>query len=1143
MPGLLDALDELFAASEVTASVNLQLGPLTEVRDAVEALVAGPEVLANLEEAVGALPTPPALDALGALPGLVGGLVAGFDLDLAAPLAPLLEPLAAIGSPDADVRAVARISATVDCIRGILALIGQPGGGPNGLPLPLEVFGALRDMPAGAPPAELSPADLEERIAEFEASLAAVGPRLDADRLVELLRRAAPHWGGMRKYPVIPVVSDVLQVAGVAVQWSGMMGAALTAHLDGQLRLLREVVARPRTRVVDPLLAQASSATAAPAAIREAAAAAPALLARVAAKVTDRDAPPNATDRAALEPHVVALEAAADALTLPGRPLGTLDRLVPDLEVQLIRAVRTVHPALDAGFVTSQVDQLLAAIPESVPEPFAEAVQAVEALDLSLLTDPVAAMRAAVESAVAAATRALDDVEQRFRGLLEPVAGALDDAVRSASLGAARDALAALPGQLTTFVDTEVRPAVEPIRTAVQEAVTALTTAAAEFDPHALVQPLTDAIQRLSDLVGGEDVTAVVTEVDAALRAAVEAAEQVDVAGAADEAIALLEEVRAKLAAIDPVELPEPAVPLVRQAVEAVADVDFTAEVAGPILNEVAAAVESGPVALLGELQGEADQLRSSLEQFRPSVAVGSALDAPFAALLGTLADFRPGALLERIAAALRGVAGRVQVADPAALIGPLTGLHAQLVTAAERARPSALMRPVDDAVAAAVARLFEATGADAALDGLSAVVDTAREWVDLADRMRRVLTGIADLLREPGDPAAALDALVDGLVEPLADVDLQVLAPRFAALAEAAASIEKDVVAAELTRTLRTVSAAVPPALASPELRRLVEAARAFPLARLEAGREVPRRTAYAGLVRRLLLACDRLDSAAGPWARLTAEVAERAPRLEADLTTYGRLSVIDGEQVFADCMVAPDHAGLAAAVRAAARESLELPVTALLGLFARLAPHVVAVADGLADLIAAVHTRLDELTGEQGVGGLAAAIEEAADLLRNLDLSPLTDPLDEIWARVEGAVAALDPAPLGAALQAAADAVAGLLDLSTFVPDDQVVALDQAYADAVGGMRALQPSAVLAPLDAEYDRLLEPMLALLELPTRLRELVATIDAGLSDEITAQLARVEVAFDAMLRALPLEAFPAAATAEVDVGTAAGGRG
>jgi hypothetical protein len=291
-----------------------------------------------------------------------------------------------------------------------------------------------------------------------------------------------------------------------------------------------------------------------------------------------------------------------------------------------------------------------------------------------------------------------------------------------------------------------------------------------------------------------------------------------------------------------------------------------------------------------------------------------------------------------------------------------------------------------------------------------------------------------------------------------------------------------------------------------------------------------------------RLLPMCDALEGAGPQWTALAAAIDARVPRLEADLLTYSRLSVIDGQSVFADCILPPATLEqLKASVATAVREGLEVPVTVLFGLFARLAPLVSSMASGLADLIGAIHEKLDLLTGDSGVGGVVGSIEEAADLLRNMSLAPLKDPLDAVFARLETAVAAVNPAPLGDALEATAEAVTELLDLSTIIDPATVAQLDAAYAQALSKLQPLRPSAVVAEtLDPLYEDLLADVLPLLDLPALLQELLVSSRASLGAEVTAQLARVEVAFDDMLRALPFGPAAGGVSVSVEVEVSAG---
>ncbi len=1138
MPGLLDALDGLFSGSGISVSVDAQLGPLGNVTGSVQALIDGPTELSDLEGVLEGIGLPPGLSALTGLPALIEGIAGGVDVEGALGLlAPILEPLAGIAGEGFDLGGVLNITAAVDCFRLIIDLASGQAAGGSGFPLPADQWrrqGFITD---------LEPSEVSDRIAEVEALFDRAGPALDGDAVVALLRRVAPYWRTqMNEWPQIPVLSDVMEIAGVAVEWSDLDGPALTAHLDGRLRVLADVVALPRTKVAAPLVAQCETAARLPEVLASAAAELAPLLTGLRRKVTQTFAKPTATELRLVEAHVLALEQAAAAVSLDGTPLDDLERLVRDLELHRLRSVRAVLPPYGNLGLTGVVNDLLARIPDADPDPLADAVTAVEQLDLSFLTGPIAAVRQAVEDAVTEVEGAFDTVRTELTGLIQPAADALDQLLVDAGIADLQAELAGLPATIQGVVDDEIMPALEPITSAVETAVQAMSDAADAFNPDELIAPLREAVEDLADLVGTDEVGSVVAEVQQAIQSAVDVLGTLNFASAADAAIAELEAIEAKLAEIDLSGIPDALQQPLKQAVEVVASIDFTGEVGEPLTAAATAALAAGPQAVLNGLQNAMTELRVSLERFKPSIVVGEALDEPFDAALGQLERFEPSDVLDLVNEALRSLADQVSVLDPEPLIAPLVRVYAELETAVESARPSNLLRPVEEAIEAAIARVFEVTGVDDVFDGIDDVMSTITGLLDVAQEAGRALAKVGEFLASPGDPGGALEALADDLADRLDPVDLAALRPRFDDLAAAGAAVLPAALAAELVTALRAAQRAVPPALTAPAVE-FAEQVRAFPLATLLASPPAPRRRRLADLVARLRAVADVLEAAPEPWDRVAAEIDARAPRLQADLGTYQRLAIVDGRDVFADCLVAPASvAELKAKVRDAAREGLELPVAALFGLFAKLAPHVAGVATGLAAIVAATHAKLDAITGTEGIGGVAEGLDAAADLLRDLDLTPLTDPLDALYGRVETAVGLLDPEPLAAALRAAAAAIAGLLDISTLVDDGTVATLDAAYAAAIAKLRALSPSAVVAAtLDPEYEELLGNIVPLLDLPGRLSELLGSVGANLGTDLVVQLGRVEAAFDAMLRAIPFNGGPAGVSVSVSASVSVGG--
>jgi hypothetical protein len=262
----------------------------------------------------------------------------------------------------------------------------------------------------------------------------------------------------------------------------------------------------------------------------------------------------------------------------------------------------------------------------------------------------------------------------------------------------------------------------------------------------------------------------------------------------------------------------------------------------------------------------------------------------------------------------------------------------------------------------------------------------------------------------------------------------------------------------------------------------------------------------------------------------------------LQERLLDYYRVTRIEGAALFADFLTPPQTtAALREKVRQALDEGLTEPLTLVLMGFQALSPYARLGADGISQILGAVHDKVDSLVGAGGVGGTVDAIEDAANLLRGISLDPITQPLDAVYGRIESALADINPEPLRAALEAARDAITNLLDVTALIDQADIDELDQVYAAAVDTIGGLAPSALVSEtLDPEYEDLLAEFLPVLELPGRLRVAIESAGVKLRDDAIRELGRVEAAFDQMLRAIPLEDSGASASVSVSVSGSAG---
>jgi hypothetical protein len=1140
VPGLLVDLEGLAQAADLGSLVQGAAGNVQGIIATVSQLMDGPPELEDFTNLIGSVPLPPGLDGLASVVPTLTGIVEGAPSDTLGPLAAILGPLEDLVQGDGlSVGINVSVTASLDALRALLELVtGRMFGGASGMPLAALLWGR-QGMPA---PQHPDLATVRARLGEVTSVIDQAVGTLDAGAVLALLRRAAGAFAHPSpKWPTIPVLTETMEALHTVGAWQDMDGPTLTASLRHTLEQVAVLVATPRTRVAQPYLDAAAHAGAAPETLAAARAALQPLITGLRDKVLVTGVLPTSDELRALEAQVVALEALASALS-PDGPLADADALPAALEQQMLRVVRALMPAYDMRPLAEKIRERFAAFPAAPEAPLADLVQAVNDVDLSVITGPLQAVKNAVEGAVDAVNAAKDAVRAALEALLAPVDNALTAAMEALHLQEIIDALAGLPATVQDFLDNQVMSQVEVVRDAITGAVSTVSGAADLFDPEALLGPIKDALQAAATRLSESEVKAVFQQVGEALDQAIAALENLDLTPAADESIARMQAIEEKLAAIDPSLIPDSAKPLLRQAVQVVTEVDFTGDVATPIVRGVEAALEAGPATLLATLDEAMDQLRERIEAFKPSQVVAEALDEPFQQLMSTLHEFEPSALLERIDEALEQIAAQVNIADVGAVLGPIEEIHEQLVSEMEKLKPSKLLEPVEAAIEAAVAKVFEVARIDDVFDGLDDVLGTINDTVGLLDDTRDGLDHLADLLADLGSSDAALTALVDTAVSRLDDVALAGLQEAFEDVAAAVASVRRDALAGDVARGFQRAADRVPGALASADAEHLRTMAQAFPRAALTALGAAPPRRRLSALIGRLDRATAGIVGAREPWQRVAEHLALHAGRIQEDLLRYYRVTLIEGGTVLDDLAVAPaSTAALRAAVADALEDGLREPVSMVLAMVATLAPYVEKVARDLGAFVGAVHDKIDSITGEDGLAGTVDAVEEVADLLRDIDLTPITDPLDAIWGRIQGAVQGLDPTPLRQALEAVRDALTSLLDLSTLIDDETIAEIDDTYAEVLEKIESLSPSKVISEtLDPLYEELLATIVPVLEMPGKLRDLVETATRDLPDELLAELGRVEEAFDRMLQAIPLDGSGSGASGSISVSASTG---
>lgn len=1113
MPGLLDSLGSLLDSSGLSGSVAEQGSNLGAVVSTVQSLIDGPPDLSSLQGLIDAVPMPPGLEGIGTLATHLDGFSA--PTDFAGALAPVLAPLTNLAGTITGGGA-SQAGALFDMVREIIRLIsGRAFGGPSGMPEEGRI--QIPDLP--------DPDELRNAITQARAIVQDIGPRLDAARLLEYLQGAATGFGTpLFRFPNLPVIDETMEALQTVAAWQTMTPNQLNANLARTVEMAAELIRMPRTRVAQPVLDAAGQIADGSTTLSDAQTTLTEVFVSLRPKVLTGNAHPTFGELRRIETAAERLAKLASALHPQKSPLARASGVDEALIRSLLAVARALQPAYDIAPIAEKGRQLLGNLPETTEDLFQDVIDAIDEFDLSAVTSALQTVRNSVQDVVGEVEGALATVRAELENLLFPVESALDTALTAAGFTQIQSALESLPGEIESFVNDQVMPVVEPIRQGIETAVNAISTASAGFNPEALIAPIRQAVDQVSQLLNSDAVRSAFEEVNSVLGGVIQALENLNLTAAADESISLIGDIETTVEGIDPALIPDAAKPMIEQAVTVVTDIDFAGEVAEPIANALETALVEGVGRVLELLEEGVDQLRESLMGFKPSKIIGDELDGPFKELAETLKRFQPSDLLGQLQETLNGLASRVNILDVGAVVDPLVEIHSRVAGQVEALRPSVLLQPVDDAIESAIEKVYEVTGVDTLFDGINDALDFINSWTSLLADARDLLQDCAGLFSEPGDASAAVDELVTQAVAKLDDVDLGRLQAAFSSAGEAVQSIGRDAIAGALARAMQEAGRQGRELLGSSAARDLATLIRSFPLDVLRRHKQIPVRHRLLEAMERLNQVADTLDNARQPWEEISGQLDRSAGELQEKLLDYYKVQQLNGGGVFAQFRDPPATVdALKETVRQALEDSLKEPLTTIVVAFQTFSPYIRLLAEGVGAMAGALYAKVDSITGEDGVSGTVDAIEEAANLLRNIDLSLVTGPLDDLYGRIETAVGALNPEPLRAILETARDAVGDLLRLSTLIDQDTIDTLDETYANIVKSIEGLAPSRIVSStLDPEYEELLADFLPVLDLPARLRELLDTAGRAIGADAVAELARVEVAFDNMLRAIPL---------------------
>ncbi len=793
----------------------------------------------------------------------------------------------------------------------------------------------------------------------------------------------------------------------------------------------------------------------------------------------------------------------------------------------------------------------------------------VQALDDTVATSGLGLARDALHDFLDEIRQAIqnvptDEIGQAVETMLDRVKKELDDL----GIGTVTDQINAAFDRVDAFVSEHFTTTVADDIAAALDRVLA---SVGDLPIDALAGQLSAALKQISDLVG-EIATTLERPMDDLAKFAAQL-DGLSFQPVGDEVIKEIDDVKARLQAINPNALSDAERLALTAALAVLRSIDLEGQVIGGLKQGFAKAQHS-VTDLLAELGRILDRVRAHVDEFSPDKAL-----KPLDDLLGQAAaqveQVNGTVLLRPLYAEVDNLAGRLAALDPGQLLDPLQAPYDALMAAVNRIDPNQWVAPLR-ALYAEIDRLIGLVDVTPLLDELdqrrkdllghlrSALLDALAglnlpaPLSGLLDVLRPFLEGITDAL-VGGEVATEVPRLSAGLQAGLdVQTPLKMLDAPFDQLIQMLDAVPQDAV----TQTLDTLRASVGAGLDALDPRAIIgrlDEGRArlaalappvmlatplgLPAVRaafdLKVQAAPPERAADVAAVGARFNATfalvnpdlpDSVISRLSPaHAALAARLGQRIGGLDitAAGVAYARVRAdldrlvpdfLRGQQPLTYAQIVAGLASLRPSARAA-------PVEAAMRRFlARAQPLQDAIGDAVDALFGALGRLLalvDPLSLKDAVAAIYQAIRDKARVidpdalaqsLRDKLLTPLLEPLR-----------AIDPSAIKQrldqsftrAVAAVRDGVKAILDAIAGVVDEKLRAVRAKVEQVIANLRSTlqQAGQDIQAVVQQVERLV-----LVELLDRLNRLVANLGSSFDSELD----RVRSAFDDMLAAIPL---------------------
>jgi hypothetical protein len=1105
MPTIFERINSTLAENDVSVRVNVQAGNLTNVANLITEMIENPpDSLGDLSTALQALPLPDlgispafaqALNALkAAVPSNLSSITGGMTDDLGAlqgQLGSLTEPLE---------RVLEVVLAIYNTTQVDLFCAPSGGGAPAGdTPLPLKQLNTFLDLFPEPLTLDSLLHWLYLRLRDFDLS--------------------AFH------IPQFPILDDLRDPLVTLFTWRDAMSTAqLLAHMNNSLTLLGTSISGTVDAVFTPIEIAMNAVIVG-------------LPTVTLAQIADEMVTHLGTLRIAIAsgdlstttPAITALNALLDSYnvirlnvqnnlslafsTLADR-LGSLD---VDLDDQINQLMALLQPESLLHFIPTPPTLTLVGLGdfENWLDTLVEWIgELTDRLDLSAIQTPLNTVAEVLQNAVNALDAGMITVTLQVQSLFGELENLLDPINPAALLAEIQAGI----DDFRAIVASQLQSLFAPIRQAISNVIGEIAAGIESFDPAEIINALKDALARLTDVLKHPDVLSAMNSIREAIQNTAAALESVSFAPLADQVITEIDALTAAFQELDVSTLSTP-VQLSLQGALLILPDDLT-PISDPLLAQLGQVVVEGPLPLLQTLSQQPQILLNQIRAFEPGRLLGDALSAPYQNLLAQMNSFKPSILLNQAAAELDTLKTRLREnASPGQLLLPLQAPYDDLMEAFDQLNPQAVVAPLETAIQNAISAVVEILPVDETFDQLDAVLGPIERAAQVGTDTISLLQRIVSMLNGLANPRAQMDAWIAAILTNVNDIiDIGPLQPAFDTLEDAL----EETNAASLLARFETTSIESALIALNPQGRlvALIQAYNSLPRSQLEALPNSPEKTAILAVLNRF----NPIDPAFVPpyqrAAELQSALAAVRSRLGALLSDWENKHEASALAALRGLQATPES--LRAWIGEALEDRIGRPIVAALSLVAPLVEVLGALVSKLQALVTALTGKLNSLLqGPGSLGAIRTSIQALLDQLQNFNLDFLTQSIGGVFSSLRGKLQTINPAALRTSIDAAFTAMLDTLRIDLLIPAAQIAQLDAAYQNVLDDLKALDPGKlVVEVVQPEFEANVVPLLEVFD-PTEVLNALTAKLAGIEEELRAEIARVNEAYQRLLDSIP----------------------